>query len=312
MDNIPVITESSGKCFLWNAKDVITLRQNHRICGVAVGSLPRKPWQNSFFSLPVLLMPVEVKFCLDKSLAKLKTKDIEEIVKEKKVDLNTNTELRSETENEQIRIFKKEKFEKSQLYYGKKKMKKDVRKWQQMCEQDVAQFRKKYPKQDDDIENKDTVKESCKDVEANTKGKGEGEEEITCEERKYFDHSIRVHIPTSLTDEHFESFNEIPSFEFPSTIREQLFYKIYQDLWSKGYYITSAEKFGGDFLVYPGDPLRYHSKFIVVVMDTKENMTSQQLMVYGRLGSSVKKTVVLGSVNEKDDVQYISVSWKNF
>lgn len=115
-----------------------------------------------------------------------------------------------------------------------------------------------------------------------------------------------------MTDEHFESFNEIPSFEFPSTIREQLFYKIYQDLWSKGYYITSAEKFGGDFLVYPGDPLRYHSKFIIVVMDTKEDMTSQQLLVYGRLGSSVKKTVVLGSVNEKDDVQYISVSWKNF
>ena len=308
MENIPVITESSGKYFLWNEKDVVSLRQNHRICGVAVGSLPRKPWQNSFFSLPVLLMPVEVKFCLDKNFAKLKTKDIEEIVKKRKIDLHVNKELRSQREDEQIRIFKKEKFEKSQLYYGKKKLKKDAQKWKQMCEEDVAQFRKQYPKQDEIESSRDTVKKSCEDVVTNTK---ESEEEITCEERKYFDHSIRVHIPTSLTDEHYESFDEI-SYEFPSTIREQLFYKVYQDLWSKGYYITSAEKFGGDFLVYPGDPLRYHSKFVVVVMDTKESMTSQQLMVYGRLGSSVKKTVVLGSVNEKGDVQYISVSWKNF
>lgn len=29
--------------------------------------------------------------------------------------------------------------------------------------------------------------------------------------------------------------------------------KIYEDLWHKGYYITDGEKFGGDFLLYPGN-----------------------------------------------------------
>lgn len=33
---------------------------------------------------------------------------------------------------------------------------------------------------------------------------------------------------------------------------QQLKYKVYKDLWERQYYITSGEKFGGDFLVYPG------------------------------------------------------------
>ena len=303
METLPVITKSCGKYFMWNEKDVIILRQNHRICGVAVGSLPRKPWQNSFFSLPVLLMPVEVKLCLIKGLAVLKSPDIGAVIKKRKLDVHRNTELRCQQEDEQIQIFKKEKVEKSRLYYGRKKMKKDTRQWQQMCEQDMAQFHKEYPKQDG-IETKDNAFKAINDDAETTKS-----EQITPEERKYYDHSIRIHIASSLTNG--QAFEET-AFEFPSTDREKLFYKIYEDLWNKGYFITSAEKFGGDFLVYPGDPLRYHSKFIVVAMDTKEKMTSQQLVVYGRLGSSVKKTVVLGSVDDKRDVNYVSLSWKNF
>ncbi|ENN73949.1 hypothetical protein YQE_09451, partial [Dendroctonus ponderosae] len=38
---------------------------------------------------------------------------------------------------------------------------------------------------------------------------------------------------------------------------------IFKDLWQRGYYITSGEKFGGHFLVYFGDPVTYHAIFIV-------------------------------------------------
>lgn len=30
-------------------------------------------------------------------------------------------------------------------------------------------------------------------------------------------------------------------------------YRIFQDLWERGYYLTAGSKFGGDFLVYPGE-----------------------------------------------------------
>lgn len=48
--------------------------------------------------------------------------------------------------------------------------------------------------------------------------------------------------------------NDIEKVEwkYPVTSDQQLRYRIYKDLWEKGYYITGGEKFGGDFLVYPG------------------------------------------------------------
>lgn len=31
--------------------------------------------------------------------------------------------------------------------------------------------------------------------------------------------------------------------------------KVFEDLWNKGNYVTGGEKFGGDFLLYPGKML---------------------------------------------------------
>lgn len=49
--------------------------------------------------------------------------------------------------------------------------------------------------------------------------------------------------------------------------------KVFSDLWEKGYYITSGEKFGGDYLVYPGDPLKFHSHFIAVCVEEHQMLT---------------------------------------
>lgn len=45
---------------------------------------------------------------------------------------------------------------------------------------------------------------------------------------------------------------KIVEWKYPLNYKQQLRYKTYQDLWEKGYYVSSGEKFGGDFLVYPG------------------------------------------------------------
>ena len=41
------------------------------------------------------------------------------------------------------------------------------------------------------------------------------------------------------------------------------YYKYYSYLQNKGYFINPGIKFGGDLVIYPGDPLRYHSYSIV-------------------------------------------------
>jgi tRNA-splicing endonuclease subunit Sen34 len=41
-------------------------------------------------------------------------------------------------------------------------------------------------------------------------------------------------------------------WNWPNTLKDIQKYKIFCDLWNKGYYITSGMKFGGDYLLYPG------------------------------------------------------------
>lgn len=42
------------------------------------------------------------------------------------------------------------------------------------------------------------------------------------------------------------------NWPMPKDERLEVRFRVYRDLSSKGYYLTSAGKFGGDFLVYPG------------------------------------------------------------
>lgn len=44
---------------------------------------------------------------------------------------------------------------------------------------------------------------------------------------------------------------EVPLPEIKNNL-ERIRYKVFKDLWSKGFYLTCGMKFGGDFLVYRG------------------------------------------------------------
>lgn len=80
-------------------------------------------------------------------------------------------------------------------------------------------------------------------------------------------------------------------------------YHAYKYFWTRGYYLTGGAKFGGDFLVYPGEPSRYHSQFILVCVDPEANMDQfdnfKQLITYARMATSVKKTFVLACLFDK-------------
>lgn len=44
----------------------------------------------------------------------------------------------------------------------------------------------------------------------------------------------------------------LADWTYPKTDAEKLKYAVFRDLWEKNYYLTSGQKFGGDFLAYPG------------------------------------------------------------
>lgn len=86
-------------------------------------------------------------------------------------------------------------------------------------------------------------------------------------------------------------------------------YQVFRDLRGRGYFLTSAGKFGGDFLVYPGDPLRFHAHFIAVCVTLDESICMLDVLSVARLGSNVKKTVLLCSPALDGPVRYTSVQW---
>lgn len=60
-----------------------------------------------------------------------------------------------------------------------------------------------------------------------------------------------------------------------------------------------------------GDPLKYHALFIVVCKSQEDKFQGSDIVVYGRLGHQVKKTVALASLNDDGNVEYISINWEH-
>ncbi|KAI9015211.1 hypothetical protein BC832DRAFT_618824 [Gaertneriomyces semiglobifer] len=99
-------------------------------------------------------------------------------------------------------------------------------------------------------------------------------------------------------------------WKFPSSDKARLKFKVFSALWAKGYYITSGSKFGGDFLLYPGDIMRYHAHFIVSVIEKTKSLTALDAIVMGRLGTAVKKShAVCSWDDEKDELLCFCVRW---
>ncbi|KAF1393482.1 hypothetical protein PFLUV_G00016380 [Perca fluviatilis] len=61
--------------------------------------------------------------------------------------------------------------------------------------------------------------------------------------------------------------------------------------------------------VPPGDPLRFHAHFIAVCVSLDESLSLLDVLAVSRLGSNVKKTVLLCSPGTDGRVAYTSLQW---
>jgi tRNA-splicing endonuclease subunit Sen34 len=84
-------------------------------------------------------------------------------------------------------------------------------------------------------------------------------------------------------------------------------------LQSGGYYMTPGLRFGAQYSVYPGDPLRFHAHFMANQYDWDENIPILNLVEGGRLATAVKKAFVIGgqSPRSRSDsaVKTFSLEW---
>ena len=82
----------------------------------------------------------------------------------------------------------------------------------------------------------------------------------------------------------------------------------YRDLWQKGFYLTDGAKFGGDFLAYPGDPILFHAKYVIICCDNPNDINEKDLVARSRLGTAVKKIVLLASF-QSEKIVYKAIKW---
>ena len=88
-------------------------------------------------------------------------------------------------------------------------------------------------------------------------------------------------------------------------------YCVFKDIRSRGYIVKTALKFGADFRVYdrgvkPGED---HAKWILYPVYESSSLTWHEFSAKNRVAHSTKKRLLIGVVDEENDVTYYEIKW---
>ena len=88
-------------------------------------------------------------------------------------------------------------------------------------------------------------------------------------------------------------------------------YLVYKEMRKRGYIVKTALKFGADFRVYdrgvkPGED---HARWIVFPVHEASVFTWHEFSSKNRVAHSTKKRLLIGVVDEENDVTYYEIKW---
>ncbi len=88
-------------------------------------------------------------------------------------------------------------------------------------------------------------------------------------------------------------------------------YCVFRDMREAGYILKTAFKYGGDFRVYekghkPGDE---HAAWIVYALGEHDELYMSAFSSINRIAHSVKKKVIIATVDDEDSVTYYETRW---
>jgi len=300
--------------FVWNLEDVLALRNKFRILGSFIGFSPK----SVDIGLPLMLMGEEVQLLKEKGIVRLvEIKCWEKEPSEKLIQ--RALEYKEESYQSQIEEFKVERVEviskmADRIVAGKKRKKLEQLKKKRKFDAMRLQAEKKRKLQGSEALDPQVVDLSS-DEETETP-----EELINIDRESVISQEIAKIKPISREMQVVQIFDKDPwlkdedkvvsdwTFNTDGIKKCKLF--TFKDLWNNNYYISEGSKFGGDFLIYSGDPVKYHAKYIVIcissVAEIENENRIQDLVARSRLGTCVKKTVLFSWL-EGEDVKYRSL-----
>ena len=86
-------------------------------------------------------------------------------------------------------------------------------------------------------------------------------------------------------------------------------YTVYKNFRNKGYIVNPGIKFGCDFAVYQKGPGIDHAPYLVQVYNRSDMISSTDVVLAGRLATTVRKQFILAIPHGNDDVDCLALDW---
>ena len=271
---IPIflIRSPDHKYLLYDADTVIWLRKSHRILGVLIGSLPQFPQQNVFQGLPLQLQNEEARLLCEKGIAFIVD------------DLTIHVHHLSS-----LNIDVRERFSNELEQQGAK----------------LAQINATSKEQK-------SLKHRIKNQQKRSKV-GEDPAGLTEDDESMFksrtQQDCAAQSPSSTSSKGYHAYAMTPAASYPPLLApspetQKQFpavnlasYALFKYLYERSYVLSPGLRFGCRFLVYPGDPLRYHSHFLANSYDWDQEIDLLDIISGGRLGTGVKKSFLISGTD---------------
>ncbi|XP_035921287.1 tRNA-splicing endonuclease subunit Sen34 isoform X2 [Halichoerus grypus] len=296
-----VVEVANGRSLVWGAEAVQALRERLGVGGRTVGALPRGPRQNSRLGLPLLLMPEEARLL---------------------AEIGAVTLVSAPRPDPRQHSLQEQGFQEQSALAAEARETRRQELLEKIAEGQAAKKQKLEQESGASESQEAGANPAAAESEASAgQALGEPEEAGSSSPQPGPSNGVAP-LPRSALLVQLATARPRPikarpldwrvqSKDWPHAGRpaHELRYSIYRDLWERGFFLSAAGKFGGDFLVYPGDPLRFHAHYIAQCWAPGDPIPLQDLVSAGRLGTSVRKTLLLCSPQPDGKVVYTSLQW---
>jgi tRNA-splicing endonuclease subunit Sen34 len=272
----------NGRYLLFDVDVVTYLRRTHHICGTFIGGIPQVPQQNTFHGLPLQLMPEEAKLLVEKEVA---------YIVDDPAWHRQNFTLEGDDKKRYLESIRAVGLE------ARKFAEATARKKTEMA---MAKY---AARQSRDISSTLIIDKDVTDPMFTVDERPSSQiSKATVESKDWGVTPATSYSPSSLP---------VPQGPDPAGTSA---YPLFAHLHSKNYYIMPGLRFGCNFNVYPGDPLRFHSHFLAVGYDWNEEFSMLDVIGGGRLGTRVKKGFLIGGKDDEergegDNIRTFCIEW---
>ncbi|TFK42989.1 hypothetical protein BDQ12DRAFT_703294 [Crucibulum laeve] len=305
---------SNKKAYVWDVDDIAVIRSQHGICGILTGTLPHLSQQNAFLGIPLVLMPEEAVYLIENGVATF--------VDDTRAHIQPSTsELKQWNADQQENI-------KQQLALAEIKTTKDTTSGRAMSEEAIRKRKEREEKKREKAARlaakadgpnallAPTLEVEAPKVDAAHISPGR----LSSSTVPYtivipaLSSTFEWYDPSKYTYTTLGDAKTAGIWDYPATLAERARCGVFRGLKEKGFFMGGGIKFGGEYLVYPGDPLRYHSHFAASVLESPiASLRPMEIVAHGRLGTATKKAHLLcGWDDEKKEVSYLSIEWAGF